>query len=129
MSLPPGNWLINSNGFEGYLVIDSVDAAGRVEGSLMLIGASHVSGFWNEGTQELVFAPVAPEGAGIVLPIFYRGYLFSSPATLQPGQDFIWNLSGFFQMLDTTDLHIANVPTPNSRRNKFGWFAKYTAIV
>jgi hypothetical protein len=129
MPLQLGTWRINSSGFEGALFIESVNAAGHVNGSLMLLGASAISGFWNEVTQELVFSPVAEVGGGNVLPIFYKGYLFATPVTLQPGQDFIWTLSGYFQMLDTAEMQIANVPTPSSRRNTFGWFAQITAIV
>jgi hypothetical protein len=125
MPLQLGNWIINTNGFEGELFIKEVSATGVVTGSLNVIGANPISGFWNDAAQELTFAPLATT-VGSVFPIFYKGYLFSSPPSIQlrPGQDFKSYLAGYFQMPTETTLVSPEVPKAHSRRNTFGWFAQ-----
>lgn len=124
MPLQLGDWIINTNGFEGELLIKEVSATGVVTGSLNVVGTNPISGFWNEAAQELIFAPVAAT-AGQVFPIIYKGYLFASPPSIQlhPGQDFKSYLTGHFQMPTETTLVSPEVPKAHSRRNRFGWFA------
>ena len=130
MPLPTGAWNINSNGQEGSLVIDGVSATGVVGGEINVhIGGERITGFWDETSQELTFSPL-PQGLpqeSPVLPILYKGYLFSTPLNPVPGQDIVWTLAGSFQSVDTGGAIPQTVPA-NARRNIFGWFAQTTAI-
>src|SRR5258708_26099227 len=62
MAFPPlttGTWLINANGFEGTLVIDSVDQSGNVIGTVL---GSPFQGFWTSAEQKLTI--ITQRGAG-----------------------------------------------------------------
>ena len=129
MPLHLGNWKININGTETSLSITSVDNAGRVRGSLPLFGSDRIIGLWDETSQELTFAPVPlTEGGDLsIIPVLYKGYLFSTPASPQPGQDVSYTLAGFFQVI-ALDPSLVGMAAANSRRNIFGWFAQITVI-
>jgi hypothetical protein len=128
MPLQLGNWRINSNGFEGNLVIESVSAAGAVTGSLNTLTGNRIIGFWEESSQELTFSPIAEGGKGMILPVFYKGYLFSTPAGPQPGQDVVCTLTGFFQLIDDAGVLIP-IQNVNAKRNIFGWHAQINVIL
>jgi hypothetical protein len=58
MSLPIGNWNINSHGTEGVLAITNVDATGNVAGTLQLDPSStvNITGTWDDTTKKLSFS-------------------------------------------------------------------------
>lgn len=133
MPLPLGEWKINSNGLEGTLLITGVSPEGLVSGSLnVVIGADGITGFWDETAHELTFALIPggfpPEDPNPpTLPIFYKGFLYNTPPAPLPGQDIVWTLAGFFQLVDTSGTIL--IPgKAHARRNVFGWFAQITAI-
>lgn len=129
MPLQLGNWRINSNGFEGYLSIESVSAAGAVTGSLNTLTGNRIIGFWEESSQELTFSPLAEGGNGImILPVFYKGYLFNTPANPQPGQDFVCTLAGFLQLIGDAGALIP-IQNVNAKRNIFGWHAQISIVI
>jgi hypothetical protein len=133
MPLPEGTWTVNVNGTLGELHLLAPTAAGNVQGSLF---GMPLRGLWREAAQSIdflierpIFSP-DPIGTAPSLPGFlahmFRGHLFSTPATPQPGQDIVWTLAG-----TVTDAagHSGNGVSGNSRRNEFGWFAQLTQLV
>jgi hypothetical protein len=76
MSLPIGNWSINSQGTEGVLAITAVDAQGNVTGTLQLDPSStvNITGTWDDTTKKLTFSYNV--GQFIFFRVTYTGYFF-----------------------------------------------------
>jgi len=76
MSLPIGNWSINSHGTEGVLAITNVDAQGNVTGTLQLDPSStvNITGTWDDSTKKLSFSYNL--GRFIFFRVSYTGYFF-----------------------------------------------------
>ena len=129
MSLKLGEWKLNVNGYEGTLSIQSVNNSGAVQGVMFSSreGALNFTGIWDDTARIISFGPLlAPAGtAGTDIREFYQGFLFSTPAIPEPGQDILWTLSGFFEVADPLRLGIYQA---NARRHTFGWFAQITEV-
>jgi hypothetical protein len=132
MPLKLGTWNMNLNGHQGTLSFDSVDAEGKVTGTINSDTFNlPVTGLWDNTSSTLSFSPnlvVVDDPAGpMAFPWkwFFKGVLFSTPFDPEPGQDIEWTLVGFFEVLDqqTLEKHRGN-----SRRNKFGWLAQIREV-
>jgi hypothetical protein len=121
MSLKTGEWKMNENGVEGKLQINDVNPeSGEVSGSIAGVA---VSGLWDETSRTISFAS---HSLGVAeLQRFYKGFLFSTPRNPVPGQDVVWTLAGFVQVVD---LNFAKEMGGNARRNVFGWFAQISEV-
>jgi len=127
MPLPVGSWQINLNGESGVLVVGSVDAAtGTVAGNVF--SRMTLRGTWNEASQCLTFALFRETDAGgqQLLPYFFKGFLFSTPAQPTPGQDLLFTLAGSVVNAGGPDQLPVNA---SARRNEFGWFAQFTQVM
>ena len=123
MSLQSGEWKINDNGVESTLTIGSVNPKnGEVTGQIATVG--NFVGVWDETSRAFTFA-VPIGGAGVLVQRFYKGFLFSTPRNPDPGQDVVWTLAGFVQVID---LPAAIENRGNARRTIFGWFAQITEV-
>ena len=134
MSLKLDTWKLNVNGYEGTLTIQSVNEYGAVQGFMSSgreVTALNFVGIWDDTAHSISFGPLIqpPLGPGDILPVeireFYRGFLFSTPAIPELGQDVLWTLSGFFEVTDPTRLSIYRA---NARRHTFGWSAQITEV-
>lgn len=101
--LPTGTWKVNATGFEGELVIKSVND-GKVEGTIF---GDAITGSYEEKTKCLSFLRLqekANQG--------YKGYLFSKTV----GGDVHYSLAGTFQAFYVS----------GDGRTEFGWYATIT---
>ena len=126
MSLKLGVWKMNLNGIESLLALSSVDQNGSVLGDF---NNRHLKGLWDYAARILTFSMAAqnprPPDTSAVLPMFFTGYLFSTPSNPAPGQDVQWTLTGF---AETTDFSAAAASGGNARRSIFGWFAQIIEV-
>ncbi len=121
MSLKLGVWKMNENGVEDTLGIEGVDPnTGEVSGSLGAFGA--FKGLWDETSRTISFRTFME---GQSAPRFYKGFLFSTPRNPAPGQDVVWTLAGFLQIVELGDVVSMG---GNARRTVFGWFAQITEV-
>jgi hypothetical protein len=121
MSLKLGAWKMNENGVEGTLLFQTVDPdTGAVSGGIEGFGA--LKGLWDETSRTINFVAFTE---AVSSPRFYKGFLFSTPRNPAPGQDVVWTLAGFVQLID-----LGNVVSMggNARRTVFGWFAQITEV-
>jgi hypothetical protein len=135
MSLKTGDWKMNENGREMTLIISNIDVNAAVTGNLVSPGNLPdplivIAGLWDETSRTLTFAfPIFETASSAVsamlLPKFYKGFLFSTPLSPVPGVDVVWTLAGSVQV---TDLRTAAENGGNTRRNEFGWFAQITEV-
>ena len=132
MSLKIGVWKMNQNGVEATLNINVLDPETGVVSLASPVfaqqpGAGQAAlGLWDETSRTISFwGPLTVEHGAPRSPRFYKGFLFSTPATPTPGQDVVWTLAGFVQVLD---LGAAQEMGGNARRNVFGWFAQITEV-
>jgi hypothetical protein len=130
MPLPLGVWKANVNGSQGELLFEEVTSQGNVRGSLFNLP---LFGLWTEPSQTVVFSVKrqidAGGGVGLTaewIPHSFMGYLFSTPAMPQPGQDIVWTLAG--SVIDAVGQAINGVAA-TSRRTHFGWIAQLTQVV
>jgi hypothetical protein len=124
MGLKLGAWAMNESGEQIELGIASVDPqTGVVTGAVQNLGT--LIGLWDETSRTVTFCCPAqlPFGAGPSR--LYKGFLFSTPRSPTPGQDVVWTLSGFVQVINLNDLTALG---GNARRNTFGWYAQITEV-
>src|SRR4051794_26255111 len=121
MSLKIGVWKMNQNGVEATLNIIGLDpgtgAVSLVSAAFgQLAGAGQGLGLWDETSRTISFWGPLAVGPNVqaLPPRFYKGFLFSTPATPTPGQDVVWTLAGFVQV---PDLGAAQEMGGNARRN------------
>ncbi|TYL51161.1 hypothetical protein [Agromyces mariniharenae] len=131
MPLQTGKWEANIDGRECHLFINGVRDTGEVSANISAgySGAGDVpalTGIWDETTQHLVLLWV---GSGDIAtgvgPEIYDGYLITTPFDPMPGQDVAWTLVGTAQATGHWSLIHHN---SNSRRSRFGWFARITNV-
>ena len=123
MALPVGTWQINISGVLGTLKLEAVAPDGTMDLILTIgSGASatvvNSKGFWDEASQAITFFGVAR---------VFKGFLFPTPPTPEPGQDVTWTLAGYVQAVPPPP-----PPSPiawSARRNIFGWYAQFTQII
>jgi len=111
-SLPVGTWKINGNGFKGELVIASVDAQGKVSGTVY---GNPIQGFWDEDARRITFT----RGNNATSPSrvqIYTSYMFRNNA----GSDSEFTLAGYFEAFSGMG--------GTAQRNVFGWFATIFVI-
>ena len=132
MSLKLGSWKVNVNGVEGNLGFDSLDQQNVLLGQLGLgaVPAVDIQGFWDETARSILFSPISIEQAiqgplQVPIPVQFKGFLFSTPTTPEPGQDILWTLTGYYQVSSATNLPMI---IGQARRNTFGWFAQITEV-
>lgn len=118
------------NGLEGSLYIEDVGGDGSVVGKIALAHSNHeFSGIWNKTTQTISFGPfieypMPDRTQSIVIREYFKGFLFSTPPSQEPGQDTLWTISGYFEVVDVPRLQ--NVYKSNAKQSVFGWFAQMT---
>jgi len=107
--LPTGNWNINGNGFRGDLVINSVDSAGRITGTVY--NGQTIIGFWDESSQKITFMRIIEPSDPSTFQIF-TGYLFRNCDT----GGCLYTLAGSFEAFAGTGAV--------AQRTLYGWFAQ-----
>ncbi len=116
MALLTGTWNMNGNGYQGQLIVTSVDAQGNLNGTVY---NNPIQGFWDESSQKITFMRIITASDPSRLQI-YTGYLFKTPPRPRAGQNFTYTLSGFFEAFAGTGA--------SAQRNLFGWYASITVI-
>ena len=121
MPLPLGFWKININGSERDFQIQEIQAGGVLVGTFEGFG---IHGFWDEASQTITFdIPTASADSTPNSFMLFKGYLFRTPASAEPGRDVVATLTGFVQVTKPFFL------PGNNRRNVFGWFAQIPEIL
>src|SRR5262245_13566092 len=123
MPLLTGTWNATVNGTDGELKIDSLDATGKVSGTLVLPdmpsapGIDVITGLWDEAGSALTFSWL--KGA-----VVFSGYHFESPSSAAGGKDVSHTLTGHC-------VAAGGFPgtQATARRHHFGWVAEMTQVV
>ena len=93
MALLTGTWSMNGNGHLGQLIINSVDAQGKLNGTVY---GQAIEGFWDDRSQKITFIRVTSTTDPSRLQI-YTGFQFKTPPNPGGGQNFSYTLSGYFE--------------------------------
>lgn len=109
MSLQPGSWLINGNGFEGQLKLTGPDSQGRIGGTVY---DQQIFGFWDDTAQKITFMRINNPDDPSTFQI-YTGYQFFTRKVEQGGG--YWTLTGSFEAFTGTGA--------TAQRSLYGWLA------
>lgn len=106
-SLPTGTWNINQNSHKGKLIITSVDAAGKVSGTVF---GNTIQGFWDEDAKKITLMRIINAANPSTIQIL-TGYMFRNSS----GSDAEFTLAGSFEAFSGTG--------GTAQRHVFGWYA------
>ena len=116
MALLTGTWSMNGNGHLGQLIINSVDAQGKLNGTVY---GQAIEGFWDDRSQKITFIRVTSTTDPSRLQI-YTGFQFKTPPNPGGGQNFSYTLSGYFEAFAGTGAV--------AHRTLYGWYASVNVI-
>jgi hypothetical protein len=128
MPLPAGVWKANINGRILDMEVAQTEAGGAVRVQMQGLQLGNMNrGIWNEAAQRLVFG-VAGGPPNSPFSGSFDGYLFSTPANPEPGQDIQWTLAGSFTVLFPAAANPDHPATASGQRTTFGWYATYNQV-
>jgi len=128
MPLPVGSWQAFVNGKEGQLVIDTVDAIGRVSGNLNILlnpqfpAPPTIVGLWEEAANSLMFFWADRH-------VVFHGCKFQTPDSAAAGVDITHTLTGHCVVYPVPPNFLQPLFTVTARRSEFGWYARITQVV
>jgi hypothetical protein len=94
---PIGDWNMNANGWLVTLNIASVDAQGKLAGTMSEGGIVHnIVGSWNEDQKKIVFMRIRDPQNPAVSQLFI-GYFFQTPRVPGAGDNVVQYLTGYFE--------------------------------